>query len=105
MSHDFIVTNEGDDALLIYEVVPGCGCTVVSYEKFLPPGKSGKIRVSVELYREWAGMDYAKSVTVISSDPVNPRVRLHMKGEIAPLPPPSRPAPKGGGPEAPPDAS
>ncbi|MDR2198297.1 MAG: DUF1573 domain-containing protein [Deltaproteobacteria bacterium] len=82
IAHDFTMTNEGDDALLIYEVVPGCGCTVVSFDKFIPPGKSGKVTVNVDLYREWAGQNYVKSVTVLSNDPERPRLRLLMRGEI-----------------------
>jgi hypothetical protein len=82
ITHDFQVTNEGDDALLIYEAVPGCGCTVVSFDKMIPPGKTGKITVNLDLYREWAGQEYYKSVTVISNDPLQPRLRLIMRGTI-----------------------
>jgi hypothetical protein len=82
VTHDFTVTNAGTDALLIYEVVPGCGCTVVSFDKFIPPGKSGTITVNVDLYREWAGQDYYKAVTVITNDPEQPRLRLLMRGKI-----------------------
>lgn len=83
ISHDFKITNSGTDALLIFDVVPGCGCTVTSFDKFIPPGKSGKITVNVDLYREWAGQEYYKAVTVITNDPEYPRLRLLMKGKIA----------------------
>jgi hypothetical protein len=84
ITHDFRVTNKGTDALLIHEVIPGCGCTVVSFDKFIAPKKTGLVTVSVDLYREWAGQDFLKSVTVITNDPEMPRLRLLMRGKIGP---------------------
>jgi hypothetical protein len=85
ISHTFMVKNEGTSELLINEVIPGCGCTVSSFDRFIPPGTEGKVKVSVDLYREWAGHDVNKAVTVVSNDPVQPNVRLIMRAKVAPL--------------------
>ncbi|MDR2351869.1 MAG: DUF1573 domain-containing protein [Deltaproteobacteria bacterium] len=80
LSHTFIVTNEGDDPLIIDAVIPNCGCTVANFDGFIPPGKSGSITVNIDLYKEWQGQEYLKSVTVITNDPQNPRQRLAIHG-------------------------
>ncbi|MDR2423051.1 MAG: DUF1573 domain-containing protein, partial [Deltaproteobacteria bacterium] len=49
VTHEFAVHNQGDDDLTL-EVVPGCGCTVASYDKTIAPGESGTIAVTVDLY-------------------------------------------------------
>jgi hypothetical protein len=90
--HDFVIENTGDEPLLIHSVVPGCTCTVNSYDNFIAPGMTGKVSVSLDLYREWAGMDYFKVVTVISNDAENPRFRLALKGKVG-RPPAAAPAP------------
>jgi hypothetical protein len=82
VAHDFVLENTGDTPLSIESVVPGCGCTIASYDNFIPPGRTGKVSVTVDLYREWAGQDYVKVVTVISNDSVSPRLRLGMKGKV-----------------------
>jgi hypothetical protein len=83
VTHAFIVTNQGDGDLRISDVVPGCGCTVASYDRFLPPQAKGKITVSVDLYKEWAGQQVNKAVTVVSNDPERPALRLIMKATVA----------------------
>ncbi|MDR2350794.1 MAG: DUF1573 domain-containing protein [Deltaproteobacteria bacterium] len=92
VKHDFIVKNEGRDPLIIERVVPGCGCTLASFDSFIAPGRTGKISVNVDLYREWAGQEFLKTVTVISNDPENSRVRLAIHGTVGQ--PGNRPAPR-----------
>ncbi|MDR1165425.1 MAG: DUF1573 domain-containing protein [Deltaproteobacteria bacterium] len=87
IKHSFNVANLGDEALIIEQVIPNCGCTVASFDDFIAPGQVGKINVNVDLYREWAGQEYLKSVTVISNDPDLPRQRLAMHGRIGPYKP------------------
>ncbi|MDR3152715.1 MAG: DUF1573 domain-containing protein [Deltaproteobacteria bacterium] len=82
--HVFEIKNSGTEPLIITQVVPACGCTVASYDEFIAPGKTGKVTVSLELYREWAGEPYDKTVTVVTNDPKNPRIRLAMRGRVAP---------------------
>jgi hypothetical protein len=82
LKHDFVLENVGGLPLSITSVVPGCGCTVASYDSFIPPGRTGKVTVSLDLYREWAGQEYLKVVTVISNDSETPRMRLGLRGRV-----------------------
>jgi hypothetical protein len=102
LSHDFVIENAGASPLTIESVVPGCGCTVASYDSFIAPGRTGKVTVTLDLYREWAGQEYLKVVTVISNDPENPRMRLAMKGRVGMgmNPPVSEPGVPPSGPDA-----
>jgi hypothetical protein len=97
--HDFILENRGGDPLSITSVMPGCSCTVAGYDSFISPGRTGKISVSLDIYREWAGQEYLKVVTVISNDRENPRMRLAIKGRVGMgmSPPVSGPGPGGVG--------
>jgi hypothetical protein len=81
ISHEFVVRNEGDDNLEL-EVVPGCGCTVINYDRSIAPGKSGVIIVNVDLYEAWAGRAVNKAVTVSSNDPDTPITRLIMRAQV-----------------------
>src|SRR5437899_609724 len=40
VTHDFVIKNEGAATLEITQVRPACGCTVVSFDKTIAPGKS-----------------------------------------------------------------
>jgi hypothetical protein len=82
LTHEFVLENVGGDPLSIKTVVPGCGCTVASYDSFIAPGRTGKVTVTMDVYREWAGQEYLKVVTVLSNDPENPRMRLALKGRV-----------------------
>jgi hypothetical protein len=92
VSHTFLVRNDGKDPLIIEKVIPSCGCTLASYDDFIAPGKTGKILVNVDLYKEWAGQNYRKTVTVVSNDPKNSNIVLSVAGSIGQ--PGSAPRPK-----------
>ncbi|MDR1083635.1 MAG: DUF1573 domain-containing protein [Deltaproteobacteria bacterium] len=81
VSHNFVVRNEGTDDLKL-EVVPGCGCTVTSFDGVIAPGAAGSILVTVDLYEAWAGHKVNKAVTVTSNDPENPLIRLIMHAQV-----------------------
>ena len=79
-SYEFIVRNEGDQALQITEVKPSCGCTVAEYDKTIKPGGTGKITAVVDT-TNFKG-PIAKSVKVFTNDPINPRVNLVIKANV-----------------------
>ena len=79
-SYEFIVRNEGDQALQITEVKPSCGCTVAEYDKTIQPGGTGKITAVVDT-TNFKG-PIAKSVKVFTNDPVNPQINLVIKANI-----------------------
>lgn len=49
VSYDYVVTNTGNNPLIISNVKPGCGCTAPEYTKEpIMPGKTGKITLSFD---------------------------------------------------------
>ena len=85
MSHDFVVKNDGDAPLVIEDVRPGCGCSVADYDRTIAPGQTGRITISVSVYRDWAGQGVRKAAWVLTNDPLNPQIRLIMVGHVLPL--------------------
>ncbi|MDR1050030.1 MAG: DUF1573 domain-containing protein [Deltaproteobacteria bacterium] len=82
ITHEFLVRNEGEGNLAITDVVPGCGCSVVSFTNFIPAGHEGRITLTVDLYAEWAGHNVNKSATILSNDPENPTMRITMRARV-----------------------
>lgn len=84
ITHEFIIKNEGRAPLLISEVRAGCGCIVPAFDKNIAPGDSGKVTISMKVYREWAGHSLRRTAWVITNDPISPQVRLTMNATIKP---------------------
>ena len=79
---DFELRNDGPVELLISAVHPTCGCTVASFDARMPPGGSGKIHAEIDTV-DFAG-PIAKTLTVLSNDPVQPRITLTIKARVEP---------------------
>lgn len=76
---EFAFTNEGDQPLLIADVVTSCGCTASDYTKeTIAPGKSSKIKVT---YNAASMGAFAKSITVNFSDATAKKI-LNIKGTV-----------------------
>ena len=76
----FTVTNDGDEALSIFAVVPSCGCTdVVWPRESIAPGAKGVITATYST-DEGAGA-FDKTLTVYTSAQKKP-VILHLKGAV-----------------------
>ena len=81
VEYDFKFTNEGNSVLIIRDVRAGCGCTAIEPQKpVIQPGQSGSIK-TVFSSGNFRGRQN-KSITVISNDPVNPRIILRVTGEV-----------------------
>lgn len=81
LPHEFIVRNEGDQELEILSVQSTCGCAVAKdYDKRIPPGGQGRIRVSLDTKKVRG--KFGKSITVNTNDPVTPALRLKIAGEV-----------------------
>lgn len=79
-THEFAFTNDGDGNLVILKATAECGCTRPSFSDApVPPGKSGKIKVSYNpLGRPGS---FEKVVTVTTTG--NPRkVHLKIRGTV-----------------------
>lgn len=79
---DFVVENQGEAELEITGVHPACGCTVASFDAKVAPGGKGKIHAELDT-SDFQG-PVAKTITVTSNDPTNPRLTLTIKAKIEP---------------------
>lgn len=81
----FLCTNTGDKPLYLFEVRPGCGCTLVDYTKEpIQPGKQGKIDARFDTNKAHPGTVH-KSVYVHSNTSNNSPSYLTFTGTIAVL--------------------
>jgi hypothetical protein len=79
IEHVFLVKNDGDEPLLITEVHPTCGCTILDYTSTpIPPGGTGKIQFKIETKTLAAGK-HSKTITVMTDAPDADRTVLQMK--------------------------
>ena len=83
VTRTFILSNAGDETLVIEKVNPWCGCTTIpSLSKTeLAPGETTEL----EAVLDTAGLDVTtinKSITVYSNDPETPELVLRMQGSM-----------------------
>ena len=79
IEHVFQVKNDGDEPLLITEVHPTCGCTILDYTKSpIPPGGTGTIQFKIET-KTLASGKHSKTITVMTDAPNAERTVLQMK--------------------------
>jgi hypothetical protein len=83
LTHEFMLRNKGDAPLLIEEVRTGCSCTVAAYDRTIAPGGQGRVRLTVDVYREWAGRDLLRTVWLKTNDPEAAQVTLVVRGRVA----------------------
>ena len=80
----FWFINTGDDALIIQDVTPSCGCTSVSWTRS-PVQKNGQGYISLSLITEEQHGVFNKEVYIQSTATNNPhgekRYTLHIKGD------------------------
>jgi hypothetical protein len=79
--HDFIVQNRGTAVLEISSVKPGCGCTLASYDKQIPPGGDGKITLKLNT-DGYGGTTITKGALVETNDKARLKFSLNMKGNV-----------------------
>ena len=79
--HSFQFSNTGSEALVIQDIVKGCGCTEVNYPSNpILPGETGVVEV-VFNSKGWHGKQ-VKKVTVISNT-IEPRQELLLWAEVS----------------------
>ena len=77
----FVLTNDGNEPLIIVSATASCGCTNLSYSKDpILPGKSATISAT---YNAAAAGDFMKSVTV-KTNAGDQAVVLQIKGKVVP---------------------
>ncbi|MCU7496358.1 MAG: DUF1573 domain-containing protein [Ignavibacteria bacterium] len=83
VEHDFVISNTGDDSLVIMDVRASCGCTAAQPEKnVLLPGESAKINVKFNTIGRVGKQQ--KYVYIISNDKENPETRLSFTANVLP---------------------
>jgi hypothetical protein len=82
IEHRFLIRNDGNAPLEIREVEPACGCTVAEFDRVIAPRSSGEVLAIIDT-KNFRG-PIAKSVTVFTTDPANPRLNLVVKAEVRP---------------------
>jgi Protein of unknown function (DUF1573) len=78
--HAFVIRNKGTGVLEIKKVQPGCGTSVVSFDKAIPPGAEGKIIIKIHP-RQCQSGDRKVSL-VLTNDPQTPRFTLVVQGKL-----------------------
>lgn len=81
VEHIYKFENRGKDILEIKKVKTSCGCTaVILTNDTIPPGETGEIKATFSSGSISGNIN--KSITVASNDPVTPKFRLTISGEI-----------------------
>jgi hypothetical protein len=82
-SHEFTLRNVGDAPLALEEVRTGCSCSVAAYDRTIAPGGQGRVRLTVDVYRQWAGREFRRTVWLTTNDPEAAQVSLVVRGLVA----------------------
>jgi len=78
---EFVFTNVGKTDLIIRKIKASCGCTTLEpADKIIKPGRTSSFKASVRT-NGFSGR-IAKSITVITNDPVNPTVVVRLVGNV-----------------------
>ncbi|MBQ3634767.1 MAG: DUF1573 domain-containing protein [Bacteroidales bacterium] len=78
---DFVVTNEGNEQLIIRKVKASCGCTAVTPQKtVLEKGESTNIHVAFDPHGKNGRQ--SKTITVISNDPKSTNIILKISCNV-----------------------
>jgi len=83
IAHSFEVFNEGDEPLKIEQVKPDCSCSVVSFDRSIPPRGRGKITVKVDT-KGFEGKQ-RWGIKVLSNDPKWKEAVLDIRANIKPI--------------------
>jgi len=77
-SHVFVIKNLGNQELKVLEVDADCECTVVNYDRVIPPGGEGKVTLGL---KPFSVIDaFKKKTKVRFNDPGKSTVTLVLKG-------------------------
>lgn len=81
LKHSFTFSNKGKTLLVIEKIKSSCGCTAaIASAQEIPPGESGRIDVTFKPGN--ARGTFAKHVTVMSNDPMNPAAVIEISATV-----------------------
>ena len=81
VTHDFIISNPGDEVLSILRVGTSCSCTVADYPKTVDPGKTGIIHVKADT-SGYSGKSFRRQIIIRTNVPGKESVRLQIEGIV-----------------------
>jgi len=81
VSHTFVLTNSGDEPLMIEKVLAACGCTTTALPKdTLEPGETVELEALVDT--AGFGGNISKSISVHTNDPETEKLTLRVTGNV-----------------------
>jgi Protein of unknown function (DUF1573) len=83
LNHTFVIKNTGDASLKITNIDPDCACTAADYDKSIPPGGQGRLKLTVAPYSVLR--QFTKQTKVFFNDPAHPQVVFALKGYGKPI--------------------
>lgn len=80
--HDFVLSNVGDEDLVILSISPTCGCTTAALGKTqLAPGEDVRLGVRLSTVG-YGGSAVEKTIAIETNDPEKPRIVLYLRGTV-----------------------
>jgi rhodanese-related sulfurtransferase len=80
--HDFVLSNVGDEELVILGVYPTCGCTTTALGKTrLAPREDVRLGVRLSTVGD-GGRTVEKQISIETNDPAKPRIVLSLRGTV-----------------------
>ncbi|MBI4665462.1 MAG: DUF1573 domain-containing protein [Nitrospinae bacterium] len=87
VSRRFTITNEGNETLVVKDVIPSCGCTTSQIDsKNIGPGESSGVTIVFDSALRPG--PFTKQVTILSNDEARPKVDALITGEVVRAPAP-----------------
>ncbi|MDI6852904.1 MAG: DUF1573 domain-containing protein [Deltaproteobacteria bacterium] len=83
LSHTFLIKNSGSAALRILNIDPDCACTAADYDRSIPPGGQGKLKLTIAPYSVLR--HFTKETKVSFNDPRHPVAVFKLKGYGKPV--------------------
>ncbi len=81
VTHAFVLSNAGEQELVITTVAPGCHCTTTLLAaSHLQPGQSVELRAMLDT--EGLSGRVVRYITITSSDPVHPQITVSLMGNV-----------------------
>ena len=81
ITHTFKIQNKGSAPLQILKIIPGWGCTTVSFTRQIPPGGEGIIKIKGDT-TDYGGRKFSRNIIVETNDPKHPKLYLKIFGNV-----------------------
>ncbi len=83
LTHTFIIKNSGNAPLTITNIDPDCACTAADYDRSIPPGGEGRLKLTIAPYSVLR--HFTKETKVFFNDPDRPMTVFRLTGYGKPI--------------------